>query len=217
MSRCVSFYRFKPPPKKQPRRRNGILQNALLHINTKLLPFLTIGDHCNKHLNCFQCMFGAQETLCCLRKRKKHCFLCIRNTLLSWKKKETLFSMHKQRKETLFSLSLAETTKCFLCTENSISFISFFCQDNKVFLVHRKQYFFLLPRQQSISYVQETVFLSFAKTTKCFLCIDNKVFLSFAETIKCFLCIENSVSFFCQDNKVFLVHRKQVFLSFAEK
>ena len=66
-----------------------------------------------------------------------------------------------------------------------------------MFLVDRKQCFFLLPRQQSVSYVQETVFLSFDKTAKCFLCT------------------ENSVSFFCLDNKVFLVHRK-VFLSFAK-
>ena len=41
-------------------------------------------------------VFYAQETLCCLSKRKKHCFLCTRNTLLSWQKKETLFSMYKK-------------------------------------------------------------------------------------------------------------------------
>ena len=51
-----------------------------------------------------------QETLCCLGKRKKHCFLCTRNTLLSWQKKETLFLctrntlLSRQKKETLFSM-----------------------------------------------------------------------------------------------------------------
>ena len=37
------------------------------------------------------------------------------------------------------------------------------------------------------------------------------MFLSSAKTTKCFLCIENSVSFFCQDNKAFLAHREQCF------
>ena len=41
-------------------------------------------------------VFYAQETLCCLGKRKKNCFLYIGNTLLSWQKKETLFSMYKK-------------------------------------------------------------------------------------------------------------------------
>ena len=152
MSRCVSFYRrFKPPLKKQNRRRNGILQNALLHINTKLLPFLTIGHHCNKHLNCFQCMFGAQETLCCLGKRKKHCFPCTskgkKHCSLSLLLRQQSVS-YAQKTVFLSFLSFAKTTKCFLYIENSVSF---FCQDNKVFLMYRKQFFFLLPRQQSVS------------------------------------------------------------------
>ena len=41
-------------------------------------------------------VFFTQETLYCLGKRKKHCFLCTRNTLLSWQKKKTLFSVHKK-------------------------------------------------------------------------------------------------------------------------
>ena len=124
----------------------------------------------------------AQEILCCLGRRKKHCSLCARNALLSWQKKETLFSIHKKHfvvlaeerntvpciKETLcFSaeerntvsfaqgtmfLSLAKTTKCFFCTRT-------------VFLLHREQCFFLLPRKQSVSCAQGIVFLSSAETT----------------------------------------------------
>ena len=37
-----------------------------------------------------------QETLCCLGKRKKHCFLCTRNTLLSVQRKEIMLSMDKK-------------------------------------------------------------------------------------------------------------------------
>ena len=79
--------------------------------------------------------------------------------MLSLKKKETLFSMYKKHfilatvscaQKTVF-LSSAETTKCFLCTENGVSF---FCQYNKMFHVHRGQCFFLMLRQQSVSYAQ---------------------------------------------------------------
>ena len=161
-------------------------------------------------------IFYAQKTLCCLGKRKKHCFLYTRNTLLSQKKKETLFSVHKKHfvflaeerntvsyaqetlcflskgnkhcslslllrqqsvsyaQKTVFLsfLSFAKTTKCFLYIENSVSF---FCQDNKLFLLHRGQHFFLMPRNQSVFCAQKIVFLSFAKTTKCFLYIGNSV------------------------------------------
>ena len=102
-----------------------------------------------------------------------------------------------------FGMPLAMTTfwqtRCFLCTENSVSF---FCIVKKVFLVYREHCLFHLPRQQSIYSAQKTVFLSFALTTKCFLCIENSVSFS---------CIDNSVSFFCTDNKVFLVHREHYF------
>ena len=109
-------------------------------------------------------VFCVQETLCCLGKRKKHYFLWTRNTLLSWQKKEMkemLFSLHKKH----FVVSARET-------ENSVSF---FCQDNKVSLVHRKQCFFLFLRQQSVSCVKKTVFLSFSETTKCFFCTENSI------------------------------------------
>ena len=49
-------------------------------------------------------VFCAQETLYCLGKRKRNCFLYIRNTLLSWQKKETLFPISRQKKKTLFSV-----------------------------------------------------------------------------------------------------------------
>ena len=96
-------------------------------------------------------VFYAQETLYCLGKRKKNCFLYIRNTSLSWQKKEMkeiLFSVHK--KHFVVSAREIENSVSFLCLciENSVSF---FCRDNKVFLVHRKQCFFLFPRQQSVS------------------------------------------------------------------
>ena len=39
----------------------------------------------------------AQETLCCLHKKKKHCFLCTRNTFLSVQKNEILFSIETLR------------------------------------------------------------------------------------------------------------------------
>ena len=96
-------------------------------------------------------VFYAQETLCCLGKRKKHCFLCTRNTLLSWQKKEMkeiLFSAHKEH--FVVSATEIENSVSFLCLciENSVSF---FCRDNKVFLVHRKQCFFLFLGQQSVS------------------------------------------------------------------
>ena len=114
------------------------------------------------------------------KERNTVLYLLLRQQSVSYAQKTVFLSF----------LSFAETTKCFLYIENSVSF---FYQDNKVFLVHRKQCFFLLPSQQSVSSAQETVFLSFALTTKCFLCI------------------ENSVSFFCQDNKVFLVYREHYF------
>ena len=112
-------------------------------------------------------------------------------------------------------LSFALTTKFFLCTENSVSYI---CIDKKVFPVYREQCLFRLPRQRSVYSAQKTVFLSFALTTKHFLCIENSVsfaqttvFLSFAQTTKCFLYIENIISFLCTDNKMPALHRKQCF------
>ena len=140
-------------------------------------------------------------------------------------------------------LSFALTTKFFLCTENSVSYI---CIDKKVFPAYREHCLFRLPRQQSVYSAQKTVFLSFALTTKHFLCIensvsffckensvsffciDNKVFLVHREyyffplhrqqnVSKVFLCIENIVSFFCTDNKVLLVHREQCFFLFHRK
>ena len=127
-------------------------------------------------------VFYAQEILCCLGKRKKHCFLCTRNTLLSWQKKEILFSMHKKH----FVVSAKERNP------------GFYTQETLCCLSKGKKHcsLSLLLRQQSVSYAQKTVFLSF---------------LSFAKTTKCFFCTEDSISFLCQAIKVFLVHRKQCF------
>ena len=102
----------------------------------------------------------AQETLCCLCKRQKHCFLSTEITLLFMQKKETLFSVHRKHfvvcaKERNTVLYAKETCccpgkrkkHCFLCIEkkhcslwmrNTFSFST----GNKVFLFHghkRKQ------------------------------------------------------------------------------
>ena len=157
----------------------------------------------------------AKTTKWFLLHRESVSFFCQdnkeRNTVPCAQETQCFFLLARQQVFAVYRkqcfLSSAKTTKCFFCTGNSVSF---FCQDNKVFLVHREQCFFLLPRKQSVSFIQETVFLSLAKTTKCFFCI-GKVFLSFAKTTKRFLHTGNNVSFSCQDNKVFLVHREQCF------
>ena len=94
---------------------------------------------------------------------------------------------------------LTVATKFFLCTENCVSYI---CIDKKVFPVYREQCLFHLPRQEGVNSTQKTVFLSFALTTKHFLCIENSV---------SFFCTDSSISFFCTDNTVFLVHREHYF------
>ena len=147
----------------------------------------------NKERNTVPC---AQETQCFFLLPRQQVFLVYRKQCFFLQPRQQSVSFAQG---TVF-LSSAETTKCFFCTGNSVSF---FCRDNKVFLLHREQCFFLLPRKQSVSFIQGTVFLSLAKTTKCFFCTGNSV--SFAMTTKCFFCTGNSVSFFCQDNKVFLV------------
>ena len=96
-------------------------------------------------------VFYVQETLCCLGKRKKHCFLCTRNTLLSRKKKETLFSMHKKHFVVLAKERNERNT--VFCAQETLCCLSKRDREQCFFplLVHRKQCFFLLPRQQSVS------------------------------------------------------------------
>ena len=54
-----------------------------------------------------------------------------------------------------------------------------------MFLLHREQCFFLWPRQQSVSYAQETVFVLLRQ--KSVSSAQGIVFLSLAKTTKCFL------------------------------
>ena len=87
----------------------------------------------------------AQETLCCLGKGKKNCFLYIRNTLLSWQKKETLFPMYKKHfvvlaKETLFS-------------------------------VHKTHFVVLEKERNTVFYAQETLYCLGKRKKHCFLCL----------------------------------------------
>ena len=81
--------------------------------------------------------------------------------------------------------------------------------------LHRKQCFFHLHRQESVSCTQNCVSF-FSLENKVFMCIENIVSF-FCTDNKVFLCIENIVSFFCTDNKVFLVHRKQCFFLFLRQ
>ena len=71
-------------------------RNTLLSTQKKEMLFSVHKKHfvvLVKERNAVLC---AKETLCCLGRRKKHYFLCTRNTLLSWQKKETLFPVHKK-------------------------------------------------------------------------------------------------------------------------
>ena len=112
-------------------------------------------------------VFYAQETLCCLGRRKKHCFLCTRNTLLSWQKKETLFSMHKKHfvvsakerntvsyaQETLCCLGKGKK-HCFLYIRNTL-----LSQQKKeiLFPMHKKHFVVLAKERNTVSCAQETL------------------------------------------------------------
>ena len=110
-------------------------------------------------------VFYAQETLCCLGKRKEHCFLCTRNTLLSWQKKETQFPVHKKHfvvlanerntvfyaQETLCCLGKRKK-HCFLCTRNTLLPWQ---KKEKLFPVHKKHFVVLAKERNE----RNTVFL----------------------------------------------------------
>ena len=145
-------------------------RNTLLSRQKKEILFFVHRNHFVVCVNERNTIFQTQETLCCLCKRKKHCFLCTRNTLLSmqckWKNhcflctrntflsvqmKETLFSVH--RKETLFSVDEKYFFFFFFHREQSISFpwtekkatatFTVYCIRNKNLWCHLKWVVFL--------------------------------------------------------------------------
>ena len=71
-------------------------RNTLLSVQKKATLFPVHKKHFVVLAKEINIVFCAQQTLCCLGKRKKHCFLCTRNIFLSQKKKETLFSMQSR-------------------------------------------------------------------------------------------------------------------------
>ena len=126
-------------------------RNTLLSVQRKETLFSMHKKHfvvCAKERNT---VFYAQETLCCLGKRKKNCFLYIRNTLLSWQRKETLFSMYKKHFVVLAKERNERNT--VFCALETLSCLSKRDREQCFFplLVHRKQCFFLFLRQQSVS------------------------------------------------------------------
>ena len=139
----------------------------------------------------------AQEALCCLGKGKKNCFLYIRNSLLSWQKKETLFPAHKKHfvvsekerntvfyvQETLCYLGkrkkhcfYAQETlcclgkrkrHCFLCTRNTLLSVQ---KKEKLFPVYKKHFVVLAKERNTVSYTQETLCCLGKRKKHCFLC-----------------------------------------------
>ena len=114
----------------------------------------------------------AQEALCCLGKRKKYCFLCTRHTLLSRKKKETLFSVHKKHFVVLTkernTVSYAQETLCCLDKRKKYCFL---CTRNTLLSWQKKEKLFPMHKKHSFERERErtsTILPIFRKYCACF-------------------------------------------------
>ena len=110
-------------------------------------------------------VFYAQETLYCLGRRKKHCFLCTRNTLFSKLKKETRFCVQ----ETLSCLCKWKKY-CFLCRVD----ILFSVQRKEIMFSFDKKHFVVCAKERNtVLYAQEMLCCQCKRKKHCFLCTVN--------------------------------------------
>ena len=178
---------------------------------------------------CFFCtdnkiFFCAQRTVFLSFAQTRKSFLCNRTMFLFLHRQQSLscarelfLSFAQTRKSFLrkrmVCISFAQTTNCFLCRENSVSYDYI---DDKVFLIQENGmcFLFFFHRQQSLSCAQKTVFLSFEQTTKSFLC-KRTVFL-LCKRIVSFICTDKKVFSCAREWYLFLLHRQQI-VSCAQK
>ena len=113
------------------------------------------------------------------RQKKETLSLCIRSTLLSWPKKETLFPVQKKH----FVVLAEERNTVFYTQEIPVVL----AKEKTLFPVQKKHFVVLTEERNTVPCTKEK------------LCCLGK------RKKHCSLCTRNSVSFFCQDNKVFLV------------
>ena len=162
-------------------------------------------------------VFYGQETLCCLCKRKKHCFLSTEITFLSVQKKETLFSMHKKHfvvcTKEWNTILYAQETLCCLCKRKKHCFLSteitLFMSINSSFikLVQMKETLASMHKKHFVVCAKERNTSLYAQETLCHLCKRKK---------HCFLCTRNILLSVQKKETLFSVHKKH-FVVYAKE